>query len=227
MIKTARTKGCAWPVATAIDYAANRAYKIGDLIKVGSYVTTGRWGDGYLMWLTLFMKYGSTQQKTDLTTITAIDFTVGALSDPSVTGTTINMRTGGLTPSTPAAFVAYMAAVTDATAGFNLSKMGFIFTQQWAGGGPFPSSAGFSGTWEGSDAYYTCSRPIAASSYAPDGYYSPSDILPTNGEPWHRDYWFPMPSTYSPSTSQGAARTDCNGENAYEAKFCGRCGRPV
>ena len=227
-VDEARLKGCAWPTATAIDYAANRAYKVGDLIKVGPYVTTGRWGGGYHMWLTMFMKHGYVPTKTDGTVILTINYSVASPQLITFTGTQLNLRTGGNPPSSPATFVSDLAAISDATAGFNLSKTGMIFTQEWADGGSFPGSSSFGGeSFSTTDAYYTCSREIAASSYAPDGYYGVDDALPTGGEPWHRSHWYPMPSDYAPSTSQGVARSDCTAENAYEAKFCGRCGRPI
>lgn len=219
-----RIKGCAWPAsaasALASHYSPAAAYEPGDVIKIGQYLATGRTGGAYDMGIWAIMRHGTTLAKTDGTALNGVNWSTGSPIDtPSITGTRMNLKTGGVSPpSSGAAIAAAYAAITNAAAGFNLSDIAFAVSAQWAAGGNLPDSGTFSKeTFEGADAYYVCTRTIAASSN------SPASLGAYGAHPLLAAYWDLLPDY-----TAGEARSDCgslNTENAYENIFCGRCGR--
>lgn len=223
MIRQARIKGCLWPVQSRLDAATHynpaAAYKVGDIVKIGQYLDSGRFGGVYDLGIWVIQKHGTTLAKTDGTALTGMNFAISSLSAPTITGSRIDLKTGGNPPSTGAVIAAYYAAISDGTAGFNLSDLSFAVTAQW-NAGTHTFSASFSDTaFAGSDGYYFCTRDIAASSNSPaslGAFGNPAE------HPLSPLYW-----TNLAAATVGEARTDCTAENAYEAIVCGRCGRPL
>lgn len=225
MIREARVKGCLWPASSASTLASHwsptSAYKPGDVVKVGQYLATGRTGGAYDMGIWIVVKHGKTLLKTNGDTVRGVDWSSGTPLTVISVGGSPNYRMslrygGGLPPSSGSDIAAAWASVSDATAGWNLSDMSVAVSAQWAAGGSLPDSGTFSlGDLQGSDGYYVCSKTITANTKN-----SPASIGVYGGHPLHGDYWDALPDY-----TAGAVRSDCPAENAYEATFCGRCGR--
>lgn len=209
-----------WPTsaasALATEYNPAAAYAVGDVVKIGKYIVSGRIGGAFDMGVWLILKYGTTLAKTNGDALTGVNWTVNSPASAGISGTRINLRTIGQSPpASGSALAAAYAAISDATAGFNLSDLAFAVSQQWGAGGNLPDSSGFSeDDFEGADAYYVCGRTIPASENAPVsiGVYGAHPLAPA--------YWDLLPDY-----TAGEARTDCGAENPYEAVMCGRCGR--
>lgn len=221
MAKPPRIKGCIWPAQTAAELASHyspaAAYSVGDVIKIGQYLATGRTGGAYDMGIWTIIRHGATLTKaSDGSALTGVNWSVASPASAGINAARISLRTVGQSPpASGSALAAAYAAISDGTAGFNLSDLSFAVSQQWAGGGSLPDGSAFSKEGlEGSDAYYVCTRTIAASANAPlsIGAYGQHPLSPS--------YWDLLPDY-----TAGEARTDCGAENAYEAVMCGRCGR--
>ena len=220
-----RQKGCVTPAAAPADYDPAATYDPWALVKIGDFVAiplTETWAGRTperMMWI--YTAYGTRMTHTSF----AMSLnTINTLAITSAAALTVKFAkaSGGENYAGKVALNATFAATNLKV----MSNLAWVLDPPSNGNLTYPWAENF--TPETGDRIFRClKRTVGASSLT--GYTTPGNfgVFPRehSNAPSDTGYWEELVG-YSPE-DVSVARTDCQTINPFEARTCGRCGRPM